>query len=327
MNAPAEAFEKTVSYIRICGGGMVVIICYNLIGSLFRGIGDSKTPLMTVAIASVFNTFGDLLLVAFFHQGAAGAALATVAAQTLSVVISYAIIKKRGLPFPFSLSMVRLHGATAPPYRETGSPHRPAGPAGGAVIPPHHVHRKPHRPHGVCFHRGVGKNLRLHHAHSRLLHAVHERLRRPERGSPAVRPGGESPFLRHRHGPGRGGMHVHHFLLLRHPPHRPLHLRRGGGTGSGGLSQGLRHRLPPHVGSLLIHRFLQWPRHDEVRHGPGYCGSLLRTGTGVLPHEPGSTAPALPYRSRHAGIFGSTDPALCDRFSVCEGEKQELRFE
>lgn len=113
MNAPAEAFEKTVSYIRICGGGMVVIICYNLIGSLFRGIGDSKTPLMTVAIASVFNTFGDLLLVAFFHQGAAGAALATVAAQTLSVVISYVIIKKRGLPFPFSLSMVRLHGATA----------------------------------------------------------------------------------------------------------------------------------------------------------------------------------------------------------------------
>lgn len=63
MNAPAEAFEKTVSYIRICGGGMVAIICYNLIGSIFRGLGDSRTPLVTVAIASVFNTFGDLLLV------------------------------------------------------------------------------------------------------------------------------------------------------------------------------------------------------------------------------------------------------------------------
>lgn len=113
MNAPTEAFEKTVSYIRICGGGMVAIICYNLIGSIFRGLGDSRTPLVTVAIASVFNTFGDLLLVAFFHQGAAGAALATVAAQALSVVISYGLIRRKGLPFPFSLSMVRLHWPVA----------------------------------------------------------------------------------------------------------------------------------------------------------------------------------------------------------------------
>lgn len=64
---------------------------------------------MTVAIASVFNTFGDLLLVAFFHQGAAGAALATVAAQTLSVVISYVIIKRGDFlspsPCPWSASM------------------------------------------------------------------------------------------------------------------------------------------------------------------------------------------------------------------------------
>lgn len=59
MNAPEEAFEQTVLYIRICGGGVLVIIAYNLIGSIFRGIGDSATPLITVAIACVFNIAGD----------------------------------------------------------------------------------------------------------------------------------------------------------------------------------------------------------------------------------------------------------------------------
>ena len=55
MNAPEEAFHKTVEYIRICGGGMLVIVAYNLIGCIFRGLGDSKTPLITVAIACLFN--------------------------------------------------------------------------------------------------------------------------------------------------------------------------------------------------------------------------------------------------------------------------------
>lgn len=68
MNAPEEAFQKTVNYIRICGSGMLVIVAYNLIGCIFRGLGDSKTPLITVAIACVFNIAGDLLLCAVFHM-------------------------------------------------------------------------------------------------------------------------------------------------------------------------------------------------------------------------------------------------------------------
>lgn len=57
MNAPEEAFARTVAYIRICGAGSIVIIAYNLIGSVFRGIGDSRTPLVTVAIACVWQYF------------------------------------------------------------------------------------------------------------------------------------------------------------------------------------------------------------------------------------------------------------------------------
>ena len=60
MHAPEAAYDLTVQYIRICGGGAVVIIAYNLIGGIFRGLGDSNTPLVTVLIACIFNIAGDI---------------------------------------------------------------------------------------------------------------------------------------------------------------------------------------------------------------------------------------------------------------------------
>lgn len=111
MHAPAEAFSQTSGYVRICGIGTVFIIAYNVIGAVFRGIGDSKTPLLTVAIACAINIFGDLLLVAVFGMGAAGAAIATVSAQGISVVFSLYFIGKKSLPFTFSkntFGLIRL---------------------------------------------------------------------------------------------------------------------------------------------------------------------------------------------------------------------------
>ena len=98
MNAPEEAFDKTVAYVRICGG-MLVIVAYNLIGCIFRGIGDSRTPLFTVAVACVFNIAGDLILCAGFKMGTSGAAFATVFAQVISVIVSFGVIRKKELPF------------------------------------------------------------------------------------------------------------------------------------------------------------------------------------------------------------------------------------
>lgn len=109
MNAPEEAFDKTVSYVRICGGGMVVIVAYNLIGCIFRGLGDSRTPLLTVAIACVCNIGGDILLCAVFDMGTAGAAIATVFAQIVSVVASLLFIRKKELPFTIDKSCFTLH--------------------------------------------------------------------------------------------------------------------------------------------------------------------------------------------------------------------------
>ena len=122
MNAPAEAFAKTVSYVRICGAGMLVIVAYNLIGCIFRGLGDSRTPLLTVAIACVCNIAGDLLLCAGLGLGTAGAAIATVAAQVVSVVVSLAVIRKKELPFEMHRTDIHIHGKTLRRMAGLGAP-------------------------------------------------------------------------------------------------------------------------------------------------------------------------------------------------------------
>ena len=107
MHAPEEAFSQSAAYIRVCGAGAIFITAYNVLGSIFRGIGDSKTPLFTVAVACCINIAGDLLFVAVFGLGAVGAALATVLAQAFSVIISLLLIRKRPLPFTFSRRFIR----------------------------------------------------------------------------------------------------------------------------------------------------------------------------------------------------------------------------
>ncbi|MFR9513580.1 MAG: MATE family efflux transporter [Rikenellaceae bacterium] len=97
MNTPEEAVTQTRGYIFYSAIGVPMIFAYNVLGSIFRGLGDSKTPLLAVAIACVANIVGDLVLVAHCGMGASGAAIATVGAQTISVIISVYIIRKRSL--------------------------------------------------------------------------------------------------------------------------------------------------------------------------------------------------------------------------------------
>ena len=99
LSAPDEALSQTAAYIRICGSGMLFITAYNAISGIFRGLGNSKTPFLFVAIACVINIGLDLLFVAVFDMDAAGAALATVIAQASSVLFSVLYIKKKKLPF------------------------------------------------------------------------------------------------------------------------------------------------------------------------------------------------------------------------------------
>ncbi len=108
MQAPAEAVQLTAQYIRICGMGCVFIVFYNLISCIFRGLGNSRLPLLFVGIACVVNIVGDLVLVAVLDMNVAGAAIATIGAQAVSVILSLLIIRRQKLPFSFSMRDIRL---------------------------------------------------------------------------------------------------------------------------------------------------------------------------------------------------------------------------
>lgn len=108
MQAPEAAVGKTVLYLRICGGGIVFIIGYNLVSSIFRGIGNSRLPLLFVGIACLINVLADLIFVAGFHWDVAGAAAATVLAQAVSLLMSVFVSRKISLPFHLTRDDFRL---------------------------------------------------------------------------------------------------------------------------------------------------------------------------------------------------------------------------
>ena len=109
MQAPTEAVDLTTTYVRICGAGILFIVAYNLLPAIFRGLGDSKSPLLFVLVACIINIFGDLALVAGLHMDAAGAAIATVAAQACSVVFAVILLMKKQLPFEITKKDFRLN--------------------------------------------------------------------------------------------------------------------------------------------------------------------------------------------------------------------------
>ena len=95
MATPAEAVEGTKIYLTICFIGIPFITAYNIISSIFRGLGDSKSPMYFIAIACAANIGLDYLFIGAFGMGPAGAALGTTLSQTISVVVSLFVILKR----------------------------------------------------------------------------------------------------------------------------------------------------------------------------------------------------------------------------------------
>lgn len=109
LQVPAESVDKTILYLRICSAGILVIIAYNVISGVLRGVGNANLPFLFVGIACVVNIIGDLLLVGACKLDVAGAALATVLAQLVSVILSAVIIQKQKLPISFSLAQCRIY--------------------------------------------------------------------------------------------------------------------------------------------------------------------------------------------------------------------------
>lgn len=103
MLTPPEAFGETVTYLTICMIGIPFITGYNIISSIFRGLGDSKSPMYFIGIACAANIVLDYLFIGVFKLGAAGAALGTTLSQTISVIVSLTFIRKRKMGISLSL--------------------------------------------------------------------------------------------------------------------------------------------------------------------------------------------------------------------------------
>ena len=95
MSTPVEAVDGTTAYLTICFIGIPFITAYNIISSIFRGLGDSKSPMYFIAVACFVNIVLDLIFIGGFHFGAAGAALGTVLSQTVSVILALFVIVKK----------------------------------------------------------------------------------------------------------------------------------------------------------------------------------------------------------------------------------------
>lgn len=108
MDTPAEAVAEARQYIFICSCGVPFIVGYNAVSGIFRGIGDSQTPVYFIVIACVVNIIGDFVLVGALKMGAAGAALATILAQMVSFIAFLIYMWKKGLPFAFGRKDIRF---------------------------------------------------------------------------------------------------------------------------------------------------------------------------------------------------------------------------
>lgn len=122
LNVPPEAMEEARRYMIVCTLGIPLINGYNIVSAILRSIGDSKSPLLFVAVACVVNIAGDLLLTGVFHMGALGVAIATVAAQGVSFVFSLVFLMRKGLPFAFCRKDIRFEKHTTRTIAKVGVP-------------------------------------------------------------------------------------------------------------------------------------------------------------------------------------------------------------
>ena len=122
MSTPDEAVPGTISYLRICFIGIPFITAYNIISSIFRGMGDSKSPMYFIAAACAANIALDYIFIGVLGLGTAGAALGTTLSQTISVAVSLFVIMKRKMGISLTLKDLAPHRETMESLLKIGIP-------------------------------------------------------------------------------------------------------------------------------------------------------------------------------------------------------------
>lgn len=122
MATPPEAVPGTVSYLTICFIGIPFITAYNIISSIFRGMGDAKSPMVFIAVACAANIILDFFFIGVCKLDAAGAALGTTLSQTISVIVSLAVIIRRKMGISLTKKDFKPHMATMRGLLKIGVP-------------------------------------------------------------------------------------------------------------------------------------------------------------------------------------------------------------
>ena len=122
MSTPQEAIMGTISYLTICFIGIPFITAYNIISAIFRGIGDSKSPMYFIAVACAANIGLDYLFIGVMGLDAAGAALGTTIAQAVSVIVSLTVVIKKGTGIKLRKSDLRPKKHTMKNILKVGVP-------------------------------------------------------------------------------------------------------------------------------------------------------------------------------------------------------------
>lgn len=122
LQTPPEAFALAKQYVNVCACGVVFICGYNAISAVLRGYGDSKSPLLFVAVAGCLNVVGDIVLVKYFHMGVRGTALATILSQGFSMVCAMVYLNRKDFIFRFSPSNFRIYSQKVKELMRIGIP-------------------------------------------------------------------------------------------------------------------------------------------------------------------------------------------------------------
>ncbi|NLV50391.1 MAG: MATE family efflux transporter [Clostridiales bacterium] len=109
INTPPAAFRYAVQYLVICMIGTIFVYWYNVLAAVLRGVGDSKTPMIIIAATAVLNIVLDIIAVGALNLGTAGAAMATIFSQFISVVLVCVLIKRKTTLFDFKLKSFTIH--------------------------------------------------------------------------------------------------------------------------------------------------------------------------------------------------------------------------
>ncbi len=122
LKTPAESYAEAKQYVTICALGIPFISAYNVGGSVFRGLGNSKMPLCFISVACAVNIICDIIFVKYLGMGASGAALATVMAQGVSSISQIVFFRIKGLGFPFGKCFLKVRGSTVKAIFKVGAP-------------------------------------------------------------------------------------------------------------------------------------------------------------------------------------------------------------